>query len=185
MQLPILNDKLKSLACTSLIQRARSLRAAEFGAEMVAEFSLRDICAAQDAGFIDNWLHGKPTLPAIYTITAANDATVRAIIQAFPARDRNNPLGYSRPQSNNPGEATRVLYVGSSEKVRSRLKEHIWQAHPKTYALNLHRWCPNAEGSVIVRVQPILRPVDRQLMQELENALWKSLRPVYGKLGGR
>ncbi|MGO6755905.1 hypothetical protein ELH42_29890 (plasmid) [Rhizobium ruizarguesonis] len=180
-----MNDEIKSLASRSLIQRARSVCVAEFGDEMVAEFSLRHIRAAEDGGYIENWLHGKPRLPAVYTITAANDVTIRALVEAFPGRDRNNPHGYARPQLNNTDANMLTLYVGSSETVVSRLKEHLWQAHAKTYALNLRRWCPNADGSVIVRIQPILRPVDRQVMQDLESALWRSLTPHYGKLGSR
>ncbi|MCB1470666.1 MAG: hypothetical protein KDK08_26730 [Rhizobiaceae bacterium] len=188
--MPILSEATRSSARRMLLERARALRSIEFGPEVEKTFTLAEIRAGAAEAGIAAWLAGEVwpyarAQPALYTISASNVATAYEIDRAFPRGQTREQRGYSVPRADRRAAGSTTLYVGSSEKIRQRLKEHLWQARPKTYALNLQRWCPHGDGSVRVRVQPILNNRERQIRQDLEDFVWRELTPVYGKQGGR
>lgn len=78
-----------------------------------------------------------------------------------------------------------TLYVGGSENIIRRLREHLCEAADKTTALNMRRWCPNSEGTIAVYVQTFISDVSRGCRQDLEDALWEELKPMFGNKGGR
>ncbi|MBX5070497.1 hypothetical protein HJB52_20700 [Rhizobium lentis] len=181
--MPILDDELKSLARRDMEERLQELGVVEFGDEVTAEFTLREIRKAKAAHYINDRLHVAPGSTAIYTIAADKSETIQGIIDAFP-RDRAR-RDYSLPRINPYYQDSKTIYVGSSEGVQSRLREHLWRAAHRTYALHLNRWCPDLDGSMVVHIQPLIKPVSRQARQDLEDALWRKLKPLYGKSGGR
>ena len=178
----ISNDDLKLIAQRNIEQRLLHLSTVEFGEGFTEEFSLREIREATNSSYLNYRFPFKHGTVAIYTIAADNNDTIHAISNAFPRG--LIPRSYCLPRINNHQDSL-TIYVGSSERVQSRLKEHLWRAASQTYALHFSRWCPDTTGSVVVRVQPIIKPVARQVRQDLEDALWQRLRPIYGKSGGR
>ncbi len=125
--------------------------------------------------------------PAIYSIEADSPETaqiIRASLQQ-EREDANRP--YKLPRDNEQYQNTVALYVGSSgaTRIRQRLKQHLWRAADGTYAMHMWRWMPDEPGSVILRVQSVLGEVDPRILQCVEDTLWQSLRPMYGKMGGR
>ncbi len=181
--MPILNDDLKSLAQRDIEGRLHQLRTVELGEKVTEEFSLREIREAETSQYIKDRLRVESSTVAIYSITADKNETLRGIVDAFP-RDRAR-RDYSLPRINPYYQDSQTIYVGSSERMQSRLNEHLWRAAHQTYALHFNRWCPDLGGSVVVCIQPIIEPVARQVRQDLEDALWRKLRPLYGKSGGR
>ncbi len=103
-------------------------------------------------------------------------------MQKFPERANRT---FAAPKENKGTEGSATLYVGSSEDVKKRLRYHLWQAHPLTYALHLGRWCKEVEGELFVSVQPILKGGEREVRQDLEDTVWRQLKPRLGKPGGR
>lgn len=47
--------------------------------------------------------------------------------------------------------------------------------------MHLGRWCKVTDGSVIVSVQAILNSTDRAVRQDLEDTVWKVLKPKLRK----
>lgn len=185
--MPILDDALAIRASEWLNARAEVLRTVTFGDEVEINFTLDQIRGAVTAKEIkkllpkDFWPHTNKQ-PSIYVISVNDAKAASEITKAFPTKkDRD----FAGPRLNPEVNSSSTLYVGSSEDVRSRLKQHLFRAPKKTYALNLQRWCPKGMGSVKVRVQPILDNGDRQVRQDLEDILWQTMRPIFGKPGGR
>ena len=179
----ILNDDLRSLAQVDIEGRLHQLRTVEFGEKITEKFSLREIREAATSDYIKDRLRVESSTVSIYTITVDKNETLQGIVDAFP-RDRAR-REFSLPRINPYDRDSKTIYVGSSERTRSRLREHLWRGAHQTYALHLNRWCPDLEGSVVVSIQPIIGPVTRQVRQDLEDALWRKLKPLYGKSGGR
>lgn len=187
--MPIVDAEMKQLALRAFDERRQRLNAAEFAAAVERDFTLADIRAGAARDGVRAWLNQErwpfaPNQPALYTITADNVETANALAAAFP-RGRRQDRGYSVPRQNEPDAETVALYVGSSEGVVARLREHLWRSSNTTYALNLHRWCPDHEGSIRVKVQAVPGDPDRVLRQDFEDAVWARLTPWYGKFGGR
>jgi hypothetical protein len=186
--MPILDDSLKTYAQVLLNERALALPTVEFGQQNQIAFSLKQIRNGTPEAMIaewlspENWPYSKKQ-PAIYVISANDADCAKDLANAFPDK-KNRDFAGPRVNKDNKGEKT--LYVGSSENVAKRLTEHLWCAkHKNTYALNLGLWCPNGEGSIHVHVQPILKCNSREVRQDLEDALWQQLKPIFGKRGGR
>ena len=118
----------------------------------------------------------------LYVIPAGDLETATRLMTELPdtkARD------FACARVNNNAGASDVFYLGSSESIHTRLREHLWQASARTYAMHLRCWCKVTEGEVTVSVRPILECTDRAARQDLEDTLWRSLSPRLGKSGRR
>ena len=78
---------------------------------------------------------------------------------------------------NNPNQS-KCLYVGSSKKLRDRLKQHIGTNSKSTYALHLSKWWKNKEIEI-----EIYEVVDFTNMQLYEDCLWQKYKPILGREG--
>lgn len=185
--MPIVDDALIDLARQRLLGRAEALGAVTFGRTVERTFLLSELRqGAADAGIIawlssDIWPYPKAQ-PTLYVIRLADAATANRLVNCLPARDARD---FAAPRENKDAEGSATLYVGSSEDVKKRLREHLWKAHPLTYALHLGRWCMETDDAATVCVQPILKGGDREVRQELEDNVWRQLTPRLGKPGGR
>lgn len=88
---------------------------------------------------------------------------------------------YARPHKN----ASAYLYVGSSEKIHKRLKEHLGFGAKGTYALQLAYWA-NAVG-IDVNFECARYPegTAHDVIQAIEDTLWSDLLPMFGRQGAR
>lgn len=185
--MPIVDDALKVAARQWLLQRAQSVQDVVVGVTVEKTFELAELRnGAADKG-IRAWLRGHSwPYPAsqstLYVIRAADVETATQLVEEFKTREAKDFAGARV----NPGtEGSTVLYVGGSGKVRRRLREHLWRAGSKTYAMHFERWCKVTDGTLTIGVQPILNVGDPVVRQDLEDAVWRELRPRLGKLGGR
>jgi hypothetical protein len=157
------------------------------GPTVETTFSLGDL--GQDAAkyLVDTWLSEETwpyprEQPTLYVIRLADAAAADRLLQKFPER---STITFAAPRKNDGTDGSATLYVGSSQDVKKRLREHLWQAHHLTYALHLGRWCKETEGALCVSIQPILDGGEREVRQDLEDTVWQQLKPRLGKAGGR
>lgn len=130
---------------------------------------------------------------SVYELTANVPATATALRTAFrPARSlqlaKKAPDRAFSPAVDNAHvpDGGSSLYVGGSrtDKLGTRLCQHLHQVKTGTYALNMRHWVPDdLVGSVTVRVCAILGPKDDILANDIEDALWQSRQPIFGRLG--
>jgi hypothetical protein len=95
------------------------------------------------------------------------------------AKDRwAGSLAFAR---RNKVEASRVLYVGSSLTLGSRIKEHLGYGSDRTFALRLNSWVPMCEIDLLVAAYD--RSASDEAVLLLEDTLWRRLTPMFGRTG--
>ncbi|MCL2609477.1 MAG: hypothetical protein FWD94_06205 [Treponema sp.] len=85
---------------------------------------------------------------------------------------------------------TVCMYVGSSEDISTRLKQHLFTHNPTTYAMHLETWLPK---DVTIRIDlwnfgDLLdefkdKEERADYVQCIEDVLWNHLRPLFGRQG--
>ena len=182
----MINDELLRSARTNLNDRALAVTALQFGPLVARRFELDAIRAGFRRGEIARWLKEelseRPDLPVIYKIFANDQDTANRLQRAFAACENLDRYKFAR--NNNVGDSTTV-YVGSSHKIRDRLRQHLQSAPGGTYALNMGLWCPEGAGSVTVEAQVMLSDPTPYAVQDVEDALWITSRPMLGKFGAK
>jgi len=185
----MINENTKRLSRTSLYARARAIKRVRFGDPVRRVFTVRDISRGTPEGEITPWLNERlgdqANLPMLYCLTVSEVEVATALREAFVQARNVRPKECALPRDNELHPNGTTLYVGRSQNIRSRLRQHLWQAPQTTYALNMHRWCPDIVGHVTVSVQPVLGQAGNEAVQDLEDTLWKTLLPIFGRSGSR
>ena len=173
-------------ARNDLEHRAAALTGVQFEDVIRLNFSFEEIRAGFERGAIDARL--RPLLgegihsAAIYRLTVDNQAGADRLRDAFVGYKPQD--GHVLTRNNNVTNSTAV-YVGSSRRIGQRLQQHLHTCAKGTYALKMHLWCPDADNSVSVEVSAVRGAVEASLIQDIEDALWKSSQPMFGKLGSQ
>lgn len=182
----MIDDKVLNHARNNLEQRIAALSQVQFSDVIQRDFPFGQIRKGFGRGEISACI--KPQLgdviycAAIYRLTVNNQRGADRLRQAF--RDFEPPDGHVLARNNHVTDS-KTVYVGSSRKMWQRLQQHLHTSANGTYALKMHLWCPNADNSIKVEIQAVRGAVDASLIQDLEDALWKRSRPMFGKLGAR
>lgn len=123
-------------------------------------------------------------IPAIYRISvdAKNAPLIR---KAFEETRSDKNRGYNLPRLNEIADITPTIYIGSSNDVITRLRQHLYRVS-STYALNMSHWIGKLDdGSVTVEVQLFDNDIKKQVLQDIEDALWSRYTPLFGRRGAR
>lgn len=80
---------------------------------------------------------------------------------------------------------SRCLYVGKSEEIHKRLKDHLGYSARKTYSLQLSHWAKSLDLPLNLYCAQYANNVEKDVLQALEDHLWDRLRPVLGRRGPR
>jgi hypothetical protein len=76
------------------------------------------------------------------------------------------------------------LYVGSSNNLHKRFKEHCGYASKSTYAIKFKEWL--TDDKIEIKFNYIKLNTENQLiLQNIENGLWKTMKPIFGKYGSK
>ena len=78
-----------------------------------------------------------------------------------------------------------IIYVGSSEKIHQRIKEHLGFGAKGTYSLQLSAWAPPLSLSLKLWCAQYPENTHTDVLQALEDALWSQLKPMFGRQGAR
>lgn len=182
------------LTSQDLASRIQSIKNVELHPPVTKVFSIAGIAQGIGEHGIRKWLTGEnwafnSQQPAIYVISADSVETANAIASTFDAPLPLGETSYKRPKRNREHNGSQVIYVGSSvTSVRTRLKQHLWQCAVGTYALHLNRWASRIDapgGTLTVEVMAVQEPGEFRVIQNIEDAVWRELRPILGKLGAR
>lgn len=82
-------------------------------------------------------------------------------------------------------KVSRCFYVGGSQNIPQRLKEHLGFGAKKTYALQLAYWAPPLKIELKFVCAQYSSHVNEDVLQALEDALWDRLTPMFGRRGRR
>lgn len=179
------------------LSRSRALRLARFSAPIERTYTGEEIRSGQVAERLTNWLQRElvdlRTTRSIYTLTTGTVETATALREAFRAaralqdQRQKHERDFSAPADNlRAPDGGTFLYVGGSltRTIHTRLCQHLNRVENGTHALNMSWWVPpNWDGEVTVRICSILGPRDDALANDIEDALWQSKQPIFGRLG--
>ena len=122
----------------------------------------------------------KNNIPMIYIIRTNETINIEEI-EAAKKKLKADGFGMFRINCTkiyNNSNQSKCLYVGSSKKLRDRLKQHIVITSKSTYALHLSEWWKNKEIEI-----EIYEVVDFNNMQLYEDRLWQKNKPILGREG--
>jgi len=74
------------------------------------------------------------------------------------------------------------LYVGRSQKLRSRLRQHLGAANEGIFAMHMLRWSAGLACKIEVSFYEF-ESKDNLVIQALEDGLWESFSPMFGRKG--
>lgn len=92
--------------------------------------------------------------------------------------------GNNRLARHNGNDNSTILYVGSSNSLQKRFKEHCGLASKSTYAIKFRDWLTDDNLEIEFHYFQ-LDNTDQDILQHIEDGLWKSMKPVLGKFGGK
>lgn len=122
----------------------------------------------------------KNDVSMIYIIRT-NEKITTEEIEAAKEKLKAEGFGMFRINSkkiDNHSNQSKCLYVGSSKKLKDRLKQHIGLTSKTTYALHLNKWWKNKKIEI-----EIYEVIDFKNMQLYEDCLWRKNKPIMGREG--
>lgn len=119
----------------------------------------------------------------LYVIQVCDTDVARVDFEGFQdrfaeAKDQSGRLAFPRL---NTVEPSRVLYVGSSFRLSTRVKEHLGYVSDRTFALRLRNWVPDCNIDILVAAYA--RDASDDAILILEETLWHHLKPMFGRSG--
>lgn len=77
------------------------------------------------------------------------------------------------------------LYVGSSQSIAKRFREHLGYGPKTTYALQLSHWARNLSLEIEFVCAKYKENTSSEAMQALEDTLWTIKSPMFGRKGNK
>ena len=103
----------------------------------------------------------------------------KAMNKALPVAERR---AFARVNKRKGCLGSRCLYVGKSEKAAERLRQHLIEAHPATFAVHLAHWPRDLPGNLLVKVIGVAG-VQSVLLPFIEDQMASEMPPILGKRG--
>jgi hypothetical protein len=170
---------------TSLLQRAGQVRSEEPEEYKMWSISSQNL-QASDQFFLEIKKWAGKNGKFIYAIQAKPGMSPQKIRQTFvDASDRMKRDGRNCSRLNEKHVADFWLYVGRSEKLHSRMKEHFGHGSKSTYSLQMIHWSESLELQLELHCARYREDIHDLVLQSLEDQLWDDLRPMFGRRGPR
>lgn len=109
----------------------------------------------------------------------STDVDLAAVERAFVKAKARKTDQRAYPRLN--GEGT-CFYVGSSRSVAKRVRDHLGYGAKGTYALQLVHWAPESLQLDFVCAR-YADDTPFEVVQALEDTLWETKRPMFGRQG--
>lgn len=140
---------------------------------------IRNGYPAQALAKLKEW--SSPAARYIYHFSVEDEVSEDLYLAFAEAKDaRKNDRAYCRLNPVSPS-----LYVGSSGNLDSRIKQHLGFGSKGTYAIQLCHWLPAREGVLLIRAWRFSNQTDSAVVQAIEDGLWASSKPMFGRQGAR
>ncbi|MFZ2995731.1 MAG: hypothetical protein WA070_06030 [Sphingobium sp.] len=126
---------------------------------------------------------------AVYAIGFDEDVPlerVYAVVDGNKARNKTLPVAdrraFARVNKRKGCLGSRCLYVGKSEKAAGRLRQHLIEADPTTFAVHMKYWPSDIPGNLTVKVIGVAG-VQSILLPFIEDQMAHETPPILGKRG--
>jgi hypothetical protein len=128
---------------------------------------------------VRDWAAGSK-LCLYYVDCTTPEADLAAIEYAFADAKAQTKGTRAFPRLNKPSSC---FYVGSSRALAKRLCEHLGYGAPGTYALQLRHWARPLSVRLEFCCAKYAETTTYSAVQALEDALWESKAPMFGRQG--
>ena len=179
---------LKALATAA----ASKLRSQANALEVIEELDTRawsfNTSSLSDRNRFSNLLHeirqwGADGEPRIYRFSCQPGADLKGLRRAFSDAKASEKDQRAYARLNSPESLT--LYVGGSSSLSKRIGEHLGFGARRTYAMHLACWAQPFSLEVEICAARYSHSADIDVMQALEDSLWREMNPMFGRLGRR
>lgn len=126
---------------------------------------------------------------AVYAICFDDEVPLERVydvVDGNKARNKTLPVAerraFARVNKRKGCLGSRCLYVGQSEKAAGRLRQHLIEADPTTFAVHLKYWPNDIPGNLIVKVIGVAG-VQSMLLPFIEDQMVLETPPILGKRG--
>jgi len=117
------------------------------------------------------------------SIDADEDIVATRAREAFRRVSATGTWKMSRDNKNHPD--SKSLYVGTSESMYERFRTHLGRGDgTQTWALYLSKWAIPLKARFVVEYYAFKETIAEDV-ELIEGVLWDSLRPLFGKKGGK
>lgn len=119
----------------------------------------------------------------IYVIQVSQNR-IDTVAEMRALLDEARRIGGDYARINAENLRTYTIYVGRSKTLRARLRQHLGAKSGGVYSLHLQRWATSVD--VDIRISYLkFSGEDDLLVQAIEDGIWQSLTPAFGRKGGR
>ena len=124
---------------------------------------------------------------SIYSFHLSNLDSANKFYEAFKNAKKNKIDGRAYARLNEESDEQKFddcLYVGSSRKTDTRLKQHIGLGAKATYSLHLKHWASGFDGGFEIYVHEFELDSEKlKLLPYLEDQFAWELNPMFGRRG--
>ena len=131
---------------------------------------------------VRNWA-GKDNI-CLYTINLITpDFNLNHLKEEYKLakKTKTNGRAYARV---NEWESS-CLYVGSSQDIAGRLRQHLGYGPKDTFALQLSHWANKFKLELELNCARYKSGFAPEVYQKLEDTLWEDMTPMFGRKGSR
>lgn len=190
----MITKELLSTAAANFEKRAKNLK--NFDEKKIEKKSIKYTFRQIKEGIVDiEQLKSYRKNPAIYVLRTTEDKS-KELNSIYNNLDRTGEFKYSH-NNKNKGKAENlsktVLYVGkSNDHINTRLLQHLTEMSKSTFSLHLSTWNLDKLLDVCLFIDIYFFHHDddekhsqdvEEKIQDIEDALWSELKPMFGKLG--
>lgn len=126
---------------------------------------------------------------AVYAICFDDAVPLERVYEVVDGHKANNKTlpvherrAFARVNKRKGCLGSRCLYVGKSEKVAERLRQHLIEADPTTFAIHLNYWPSDIPGNLIVKIIGV-KGVETAFLPFIEEQMIREMPPILGKRG--
>lgn len=155
----------------------------EFQLEKLSDHYIEEVVKQVPAGYAKEY--EETDFLYIFKLLDADDTKKKSIAGNFTKyRDIQNVVGFEGKKDccRYNEKMPDYLYIGRSQKLRSRLKQHLGAANEGIFAMHMLRWSAGLEFRIEVSYYEF-KSQDNLIIQALEDGLWQSFSPMFGRKG--
>ena len=176
---------LKQVFKTRIERAARVLENPDAGPKQIC-FSSADLsCSEKLEKLHAQFPNKKHGVIYLYQLSLESDDKTLALRarKAFRKLRAKNSFNMSRDNKGHSNSSS--LYVGTSEDLHGRFRAHLGRGTgTTTWALYLSKWAVPLNAQFVVEYYEFTE-TDAEDVELIEGVLWDSLRPLFGKKGGK
>jgi len=124
----------------------------------------------------------------LYTFQIASENIDPSILVSAYSHAKETKKGsraYARLNPASANQASTCMYVGSSEKIHQRLKDHLGFGAKEIFAIHLAYWASSIGIELNFECAKYPTGTSKIALQALEDTLWEELLPIFGRQGAR